>query len=130
MNLSEFKAWFEGFTEDMEGPPNKKQWARVQEKIEKIKDAPPVTQHVFHDYYYRPWRRWYEVPYVWPTYTSTLQTPTAGDGTNNQQSGLSALAAIPQNSAVASNAMPAEFDSGRAFRELGRAEARSMTKAY
>src|SRR5690349_21017125 len=59
MNLSEFKAWFEGFTEGMDKPPSAKQWGRIKEKIGLIKDAPPVTQHVFHDHYYRPWRRWY-----------------------------------------------------------------------
>lgn len=128
MNLSEFKAWFEGFTENIDAAtPNAKQWKRIKEKISKIVDAPPVPQRVFHDHYYSPWRRFYEGPYL-----------------VNAQIGLSAqaqsvnLSNLPQGKMQSSETFdqaelgrPVDgdvFDSGSAFRELGRAEARSMRK--
>jgi hypothetical protein len=36
MKLSEFKAWFSGYTESMEGTPSKKQWERIKEQVEAI----------------------------------------------------------------------------------------------
>ena len=36
MTLDEFKAWFEGFTEAIPGPPNKKQWDRIKERVGEI----------------------------------------------------------------------------------------------
>ena len=33
MNLAEFKAWFDGYTEDMSGPPNEDQWAKIKAKV-------------------------------------------------------------------------------------------------
>jgi hypothetical protein len=126
MNLSEFKAWFEGFTEDMEERPSAKQWARVKEKISQIKDAPPVTQHVFHDYYYRPWRRWYEGP-IWQ---GNIAYSTGMKSLAMAQSHAQQIVADQIEQHGASVMCAAEsFDSGTAFRELGRAEARSITKA-
>lgn len=56
MTLSEFKAWFEGFTEDMDGAPSKKQFERIKEKVAQITGT-PITQTVIREYYdrYRPW---------------------------------------------------------------------------
>lgn len=36
MTLAEFKAWFEGFTEDMDGAPNTKQWKRIKDRVKQI----------------------------------------------------------------------------------------------
>lgn len=36
MQVSEFKAWFEGFTEDMTKLPTVKQWARIKARIDEI----------------------------------------------------------------------------------------------
>ena len=33
MTLNEFKAWFEGFTEMMEGAPTEKQWRRIKARV-------------------------------------------------------------------------------------------------
>lgn len=41
MNAVEFKAWFEGFTENMEGPPNAKDWKKICEKIGSMKSSYP-----------------------------------------------------------------------------------------
>ena len=62
MTLSEFKAWFEGFTETMDGPPNSKQWARIQKRIAEI-DGEPVPQRVI-ERHYHDYHRW------WPSRTA------------------------------------------------------------
>ncbi len=36
MTTQQFKAWFEGFTEQMSGPPNELQWKRIKEKISSV----------------------------------------------------------------------------------------------
>lgn len=36
MRLAEFKAWFEGFSEGIEGTPNEVQWNKIKDKIEKL----------------------------------------------------------------------------------------------
>ena len=65
MNLSQFQSWFEGFTENMSGPPNNKQWARIQERVAEITPE-PMPAPVFIDRYIRPYPR-----YWGPTWTAT-----------------------------------------------------------
>lgn len=64
MTLSEFKAWFEGFTESMEGAPDESQWQRIKARVKEI-DGVATTKTVFVDRYievsYR--RFWPNVPY-------------------------------------------------------------------
>lgn len=55
MTLSEFKAWFEGFTECMEGAPDESQWKRIQARVKEI-DGVAITKTVFVDRYVSPWR--------------------------------------------------------------------------
>lgn len=50
MKLNEFKAWFEGYTESMEGAPSKKQWERIKEQVGAI-DGVAVTQTVYLNWY-------------------------------------------------------------------------------
>lgn len=57
MHLSEFKAWFEGFTEEMKGPPTEKQWRRIRKAVEEI-SADYTPAPIFVDRYVRPWRRY------------------------------------------------------------------------
>lgn len=71
MTLSEFKAWFEGFTENLDGPPNKKQWARIQKRVGEITGISGI-QYI--DRYVYP----STVPY-WPVYQPTI---TCGSSTN------------------------------------------------
>lgn len=72
MTLSEFKAWFSGFTEMMDGPPNAVQWERIQAKIAQIDDKPiPVT--VYREYVERLRPYWPAV-----TYRDMQPTLTAG----------------------------------------------------
>jgi hypothetical protein len=51
MNLSEFKAWFEGFTESMKSAPSEKQWARIKARVSEI-DGTEITKHVYVDRYW------------------------------------------------------------------------------
>ena len=137
MNLSEFKAWFEGFTESMSGPPTAKAWKRICDRVKQIKDAPPVERHHFHDYYLRPWRRFYDYGSYWGMEdtvsigTSAVSlntsvasqnlsmTPDAGMALQNTKNALS----HQQSVSVSTN----DFDPRDAFAKLGRAEALSLT---
>ena len=63
MHLSEFKAWFDGFTEDMEGPPNPKQWKKIRARVAEITNDYTPTP-IFIDRYVTPYRRyWHETWY-------------------------------------------------------------------
>lgn len=83
MTLSEFKAWFEGFTENINGQPNKKQWERICKRVKQIeKDQTPIIieRHI------RPyWDR------VWCTNGGTAVDAVSTLALNNT--------AIPQNEA-------------------------------
>jgi len=58
MTLNEFKAWFEGFIENLNGLPNREEWERICLKIKNV-DGDPTTETVFIDRYWahpgRPW---------------------------------------------------------------------------
>ena len=58
MTLSEFKAWFEGFTEGMDGTPNTDQWKRIQARVKEI-DGTAITKTVFVDRYLPPYRSYW-----------------------------------------------------------------------
>jgi len=62
MNLSEFKAWFEGFTDGIDSNPNEKQWAKIKEKVSTIRTDP--TSPVVIREYWNTYRRWWNEP-VW-----------------------------------------------------------------
>lgn len=46
MSLMEFKCWFDGFTEGIEGAPTEKQFERIKAKVKEIapEPRPPLTQ--------------------------------------------------------------------------------------
>ena len=54
MTLSEFQAWFQGFTEQMDGPPTAKQWKRVVKRVGEISET-PISYPVFVDRWVRPY---------------------------------------------------------------------------
>lgn len=102
MTLSEFKAWFEGYTEALDGAPDEKQWKRIKAQVAKI-DGTPLTQTVFIDRYrdYK-WPSW---PYPYVSYSAG----TAVSGMGN---------AVLQNSS-------SEWDSHAALYEAGKLEYRA-----
>ena len=109
MTLSEFQAWFEGFSEGIDKVPTEKQWAKIKEKMGDIDDK-PISYPVYVDRYVRPYRPWYDRYGIqFPTWTSTSVTPRS-DG----------VAHIPDEDS------PPKFDSQSAMHAAGQAEARSM----
>lgn len=84
MQLSEFKAWFEGYTESMKGTPTEKQWARIKERIAEI-DGKPVTERVFVDRYWPSYQPWYfrDLQYYPPTRSTLIVGTSGGVGAAN-----------------------------------------------
>jgi hypothetical protein len=62
MTLSEFKAWFEGYTEGLDGAPTEKQFKRIKAKVAEITGT-PISQTVFIDRY-RDYHHYWQHP-VW-----------------------------------------------------------------
>lgn len=56
MNLSEFKAWFEGFTDGIDSNPSEKQWVKIKEKVATI-TANPTSPTVIREYWRDYWPR-------------------------------------------------------------------------
>lgn len=108
MTLAEFKAWFEGFSETMEGAPSEKQWERIKARVAEINGS-VVTERVFVDRYIEPYRRyWPSAPY-WTAY-STAGTIDHGDGLMSQST--------PGKADL--------FNSSAAMMDLGKAEYTAM----
>lgn len=61
MNLSEFKAWFEGFTDGIDSNPTEKQWEKIKAKVAEIK-AEPTSPVVIREYI-NNYRRYWSEPY-------------------------------------------------------------------
>lgn len=62
MTPQEFKAWFEGFTEAMDGQPTPSQWEKVKLRVSQI-DGRPVSYPIYLDRYWSrpvPYPRWPE----------------------------------------------------------------------
>ena len=75
MTLGEFKAWFDGFCENVVDKPNSKQWMRICERVKEIDDK-PVTEHIierWYDRYVYPYMSYYPRPY--PGWTTSVTIP-------------------------------------------------------
>lgn len=77
MLIREFKAWFDGFTEEMKSTPTKAQWARIKERVAEI-DGQQVTYKYFYEHYW-PNHFYLSSPNRWTTYTAN----TVAQGTSN-----------------------------------------------
>lgn len=106
MTPSEFKAWFDGFTEALDGVPSKAQWARIKKRVSEI-DGRPVTERVYVDRYVE--RRW--PPQRYWEYMSQMRAA------QNWQSAT--LNASAEN--------PVVWNGEQAMFALGRAEAASLS---
>lgn len=106
MTLTEFKAWFEGYTEGLESAPTKAQFERIKEKVKEISGT-PITYPVYIDRYVQP-----------TTYaTGGAQYGTAGYATG----GSNNLGATAFEASV--HARAEGFNSVNAMYALGKAEA-------
>lgn len=99
MTLSEFKAWFEGFTEGMDATPTEKQWERIKARIGEINGVG-------------------QAPVFGQPLSSGSNAIDAGffDGSVQQQGYMNALNATPPTGNVVA------FKSHTAMNALGRAE--------
>ena len=66
MTLAEFKAWFEGYAENIEGAPSAKQWKLIKARVKEI-DGEKITERMFIDRYW---------PTTWPRYDMTPANPS------------------------------------------------------
>lgn len=105
MTLSEFKAWFEGFTECMDGAPDEKQWERIKARVNEI-DGVAITKTVFIDRYVPMYQRY------WSSYDVYGGALTA----------IGSAMPDVYNATAALKAVNAEFDSYNAMLDLGKAE--------
>lgn len=98
MTLAEFKAWFEGFTEDMDGQPNAKQWTRIKARVAQIDGVAITREVVYRDRY-------------WPSYVKH----TWIDNLPYTATSMGSMAAAPAPTVSASNLV-----------DLGKSEYQSM----
>ncbi len=125
MDVSEFKAWFEGFTEDMPKPPNAKQWKRIKARVKQV-DGTPTTERFFHDHYWRPYAPYWS----YNTCGTSLNWSYTTCGTSLTSAKLAVMEQQFTSNGIVSNmtaeALGAGLDSGYAFTALGKAEAQSI----
>jgi len=85
MTLQEFKAWFDGFTEAMEGPPSVKQWGLIKTRVKEI-DGTAINERIFIDRYWPVYLHPYTYPapplnpHPWPWYATNLNQNIKDDG--------------------------------------------------
>jgi hypothetical protein len=125
MTPSEFKAWFDGFTEAFTGCPTKAQWTRIKARVSEI-DGKPVTERVYVDRYWPS-----SIPFNGYPYRSWLET---SGGMASSQCGNSTVAQLQYANALSNRSNPLEaghsnspyFNSMQAMADLGRAEASTL----
>ena len=126
MTPSEFKAWFDGFTEAFDKTPSQKQWARIKERVAEI-DGKPVTERVYVDRYLpyvRPWQ-----PY-WGYTTLCGSTSGIGGSLNGWDGANNSIQAQYYQSSLqgAQGGSLSNYNSTNAMNLLGRAEAQALTQ--
>lgn len=125
MNITEFKAWFEGFTDGIDSNPTEKQWEKIKAKVTEIK-AEPTSPLVIREYINSYRRHWNE-PY-WGNPFQPYATYLGGVGLSN-----SAGSTGPRNSAASLSAMydakPVEGDIEKDFGYINEATFRAMGAA-
>lgn len=110
MHLTEFKAWFKGYTEEMAGTPNKAQWAKIKKHVDNI-SADYTPAPVFIERYYEPWRRyWYNTP-IWSTTNAVLCSGNAAN-TNRTEAPTASANIYNLSAADWTEAGRAEFRAG------------------
>jgi len=98
MTLQEFKAWFDGFTENIGERPSAKQWERIQARVKEI-DGAAVSYPVFVERY-------------WPRYLPGLPYW--------QQPGWNTCQSFASN--VKDDGHTVSFNSSQAMLALGKAD--------
>jgi len=116
MTLSEFKAWFDGFSEGIDKAPTEKQFAKIKAKVAEI-DGAPVTERIYIDRYWPTYTyRYWGYPFTWGAETIGGAAATGGMTSMGTAYGYCAPQSKGDNQTVT-------FDSSLAMYNLGRAEA-------
>lgn len=110
MTPAEFKAWFEGFTEGMDGKPNDKQWKAICERVKTI-DGTQLVTRTFVDRYIERYRDPLWSGLYWGATTS---------GATSKSVDVSYQAALGGMGAVASQTSTLSADD--LLRQMGRAD--------
>lgn len=118
MTPKEFKAWFDGFTEALEGTPSVKQWARIKERVAEI-DGTPTTYPVYISGYWRPYRRYLDDYSIYFTSSNSTGLRTTSGGAGDP-------VASAYYTAPAEDLTP-KFDSNHAMYALGKADVEAMS---
>jgi hypothetical protein len=113
MTLQEFRAWFEGFTEELRGVPSIKQWERIKTRIEEINGA-ETTKTVFVEKY------WPSYPKDSITWGGNYQGLGYGQIGQNSVSSLSCVAK-GEDVGTSSSEIPlaSNFSAAESFKMLG-----------
>lgn len=91
MSATEFKAWFQGFSEGMGKMPNAKQWKLIQERAAQIDDKETIV--------YRERPTWYPSWYWTPNYNFTMSGSTSDQVLLSEVDSVSADAPIMTSTA-------------------------------
>lgn len=117
MTPSEFKAWFDGFTEAFNGVPTKAQWTRVKERVAEI-DGKAVTERIYLDRYWPSYPPYRSYPY-WATFGAAQGVGAACVGAG----AVGPIVTLTANNSVG----PAQsFNSTTAMFALGQADAQAL----
>lgn len=93
MTLSEFKAWFEGYTEGLEAAPTKAQFDRIKEKVKAI-DGTVTAYPVYVDRYVRQWPSYAPNYPVWTSGNIATSGIATGVGNISPTFGFDVTAAM------------------------------------
>lgn len=105
MNLQEFKAWFEGYTENISTSPTYSQWERIKKRVEEI-DGTATPEKIFVDRYIN------QHPFPWNNHFPNFYTGGVGSAERT---------ASDWNKHHCLNAV-ANYSASEAFNQLGKIE--------
>lgn len=124
MTLSEFKAWFEGYTDGLDGAPNEKQFKRIKAKVAEI-TGEPITRQIWVDRYHHYWSHpvWNGLTGINVGYSAGAVGHGATVG-NAVLTNANAIGATPESARYgAGDIQAAEWDGHAAMYAAGKAEA-------
>lgn len=116
MTLSEFKAWFEGYTDGMdEKAPSEKQWKKIKAKVSEITGT-PISYPVYVNRYVDPYRQYWTDVYFGARGSGMSLSGISNLTLQNAQANPAAAIASAGNTAIN------DFDSHAAMYAAGKAE--------
>ena len=122
MTPQEFKAWFDGFTEALEGTPSEKQWDRIKARVAEINGV-SITYPVYIDRYWNYPRPYPHYPYWYNTMGGTVYSSGAQCVSNTFGTQLGATQTAGVQGSLNQMAVSNNFDSTAAMYAAGRADA-------